>query len=140
MNKLEFTALVQNGWIPGNMDKMLRDVVGKMEGQRLSFTVAPYKKTRSRNQNSFFHGPFLNALHEMFVEAGNDYDRKTIKEQVKAKFGLRETIISPDGGVTEVALSTRKYTTAQMEDFMTKIRVWAAPFKQLPLPNEGQYE
>lgn len=122
------------------MDKMLRDVVAKMEGQRLSFAIAPYKKPRSRQQNSFFHGPFLDALHEMYVEAGNDYDRDTIKEQVKARFGLRDRVLAPDGCATETMLSTTKYTTAQMEDFMTNIRVWAAPFKQLPLPNEGQYE
>lgn len=135
---VEFTGEVRNGHLPSTVRQSISSLLSRMEGKRVAVRVAPYRKRRSLNQNSFFHGPFLLACTEMFNDAGNDMDNEAVKTALKEKFGLRMIVKMPDGKEHSIPKSTRDYTTMEIEDFMTKIRAWAAEYGfVLPLPNEA---
>lgn len=134
---VDVEGVVLKGHLPPTEGRKIVDAIRRNEGKRVRVSVALAKKRRSLNQNSFFHGPFLDACTDMFNEAGNNLDRNEVKEMLKRKFGLKVTIKMPDGTEEQVSKSTRDYTTIEIEDLMTKIRAWAAFYTvQLPFPNE----
>jgi len=135
-SKTIITQVTKYGRIPERALNEILCYAARTIGKEISITIGQYVKQRSRAQNSFFHGAFMDAVMDMYHEVGNDYTNDEVKQQLKSRFGLKKKVTAPDGKVTEELVSTREYTTIQIEDFMTKIRAWAAPFKQLPFPNE----
>ena len=131
--------VLDNGKLPEGVKATLARIIPTYAGKEMVLTLEPAKKRRSLSQNSFFHGPFLDALTDMFLEAGNDIDRDTVKDIAKEKFGLRVSVTMPDGVIESKPKSTREYTTTEIEEFMEKIRAWAARYDhQLPFPNETE--
>lgn len=134
---IEFDGVVTQGHLPQSIRLGISDALKRAEGKRVCIKLAEYRKRRSLNQNSFFHGPFLDDVTEFFNEAGNSVDQDTVKGMLKDMFGLKVMVKMPDGIERYVPKSTRDYTTMEMEDFMTKIRAWGANYgREFPLPNE----
>ena len=132
-----YFRILDNGRLPDGVKEMLSKLIPTYAGQHVEMTLQPAKKRRSLGQNAFFHGPFLESVTHMFNAAGNTLHQPEVKEMLKKRFGLRVPIKMPDGGDDYVPKSTRDYSTSEIEDFMQKIRVWAALYGfELPLPNE----
>lgn len=135
---IEFDGVVKQGHMPPSVRMGIADALKRAEGKRVCIRLAEYRRRRTLSQNAFFHGPFLEAVTEMFNEAGNSLDPDTVKDMLKEMFGLKILVKMPDGVEKYVPKGTRNYTTIEIEDFMTKIRAWAANYdKELPFPNEG---
>lgn len=102
----------------------------------VDFVIKPH--TRSRKQNSFYHGVAVPLVQEMFQERGQPVSASEAHEII---FGgiLKHTriVMLPDGKAVEVRRSSTELTTIEWEDGMTLLRAWCAKEgKQLPFPRE----
>lgn len=134
-------ATVKESRLDDYAELQLLAAIAANDDKRIIITIERGTKKRSLNQNAFFHGPFLDACYEMFIEAGNEMGVEMVKDVLKHKFGINHHILLPDGSRDVAAKSTAEYTTQEIEDFMDKVRAWAGAFGyDLPVPNENVYQ
>ncbi len=138
MDAIEFDGLVKDGKIPHEMSLAIRDVIRRFEGKRVKVTIGKFKRQRSRRQNAYYWGVVLKYVHEMFLEFGNDVSSDDTHEYLKEHIGkLFKDIEGPGGEIRTIVRSSTELSTSEWEDFMEKIRAWAASVGlQIPLPNE----
>jgi len=126
-----FTGKIERGKVV--LDAVNRYLVhiSKYEGKRIELVVRLQKSQRSLNQNSYMWGVVYEILSHHL-----GYTTDEVHEICKFKF-LRTTI-SNDSGAYDIGGSTTKLNTAQMEEYLDKIRQWAEVMFELriPLPNE----
>ena len=96
--------------------------------EHLSSIAGPYtlsldkytpRKERSIPQNSYYHGAIVSVLSE---ETG--YTPDEIHEVLKWKFLKKEVTINGESCIS--TKSTRDLSTAEFEDYLDQIRVWAS--------------
>ena len=99
-----------------------------LEQQVVEVVIRKYKSKRSNEQNSYYWGVVLDILSKH-----TGYESDEMHEILKFKF-LRKRI----NNEVEYVQSTTKLNTAEMEEYLEKIRRWAAIelFCTIPLPNE----
>jgi hypothetical protein len=90
--------------------------------------IRKYKSKRSNEQNSYYWGVVLDILSKH-----TGYESDEMHEILKFKF-LRKRINND----VEYVQSTTKLNTAEMEEYLEKVRRWAATELScnIPLPNE----
>ncbi len=135
----EWVCQVSNaGHLPGNTRRELDDLIRGLAGKRIRLKLALYQKKRSSNQNAFYWGVVIPAVTRMFREAGNMVDEEDTHNFLKLRVGkLAQIIVTPDGEVVKSLGSTVKLSTMEFEDYLTKIRAWAAEWGcVIPMPNE----
>lgn len=128
-------------WLAGRVDDSGRlsmfdkgafaKVCAALRGQDVQVLVEPKAKTRSNSQNEYYWGVVLSALSEW-----SGYTPEEMHDAMRAKFLSRY-----DGarGV-QISRSTAKLTTAEFEEYLARVRKWAAEQGQfIPLPNEEIY-
>lgn len=101
-----------------------------LNGKEVEVTVKKPEKKRSQSENRYFHGIVLPILCDYF-----GYDAEEMKDALKMKFLLIES------GKIPTVRKTSSLSTVEFEDFMTKVRQWAAQEWQvyIPLPNEIEF-
>ena len=106
--------------------------LSSMEGKYVDVIVRKKKSQRSTNQNSYYHGVVVRMLSDFL-----GYERDEMHMILRFKF-LRKVA---DNGI-ESAMSTTKLSTEEMEDFLERVRRWAAKDLNfyIPLPNEVQFD
>lgn len=111
------------------------------DGIKVTVTVEHFKRKRSLSQNNYAH--FVIGM--IADETGEDINQ--LKEALKARYGLRESITDREGNevadengeVVERLKSTSAYTTTEMTEFIEKIRRWAAEFLNMNIPDADVY-
>jgi hypothetical protein len=105
----------------------LRKYLQPLNGQRVEVIIRKPKTSRSTLQNSYYFGVVVEILAK---ELG--YDKDEIHEILKYKFLQSNAMGMP------YVKSTTKLSTGEFEDYLEKIRRWAAEFLNIniPLPNE----
>jgi len=91
----------------------------------------PYKKGRSNSQNRYYWGVVVKMLSEY-----TGFTDEEIHEILKHHFlSVNKTF---NDMIFYIPQSTTSLTTAQMEDYLTKVRRWAAAELgcSIPEPNE----
>jgi len=117
--------------------RQFADCLAGHAGKDIRVTIERKRKTRSLNQNAFFHGPFLEAVTDMFNDAGNNVSPVVVKEMLKERFGPKEYINTRDGKTVEVPKSSADWTTEEIENVMEQARAWGAGYGySFPFPNE----
>ena len=105
------------------------------EGRDAFVVLHPYKDKRSQNQNRYYWGVVMKLLSD---ELG--YLPDEMHEVMKQKFlNVRDVKV---GTVKyQIPESTTKLTTTDFEDYVSKIRIWAAKDLNvmIPLPNEAEF-
>lgn len=98
-----------------------------LEGRRIEIVLRKEKSKRSNNQNNYYFGCICKVLGDYF-----GYDTEEMHEALKMKF-LRTGACD-----LETIRSTTKLNTAEFEDYMERVRRWAAIEYDVivPLPNE----
>ena len=102
-----------------------------LKGKEAYLIVDKVTKSRSGNQNRYYWGVVIELLSK---ETG--YEREEMHEAMKMQF-LR----NPEESRFCIAKGTSTLTTAEFEEYMSKIRQWASQYLTLyiPDPNEIQY-
>jgi NinB protein len=140
-NVLELSCLVSNGRIPLETSQAVAAAIRRMEGKRLVISLREQKRTRSNNQNAFYWAVVIPLVLEMFVEAGNDTNPEEVHLFLKENVGgsvCVKVLLTPDGKRCPVLRSSADLSTAEFEDFLERVRAWAAEMgTQIPLPNEN---
>lgn len=137
-DEITVTGLVSSGKLPAHIASTIKDVLQRMEGQRISITLAKAKKKRSSRQNAFYYGVVVPMVKGLFAAGGDTVSDEFVHRYLKAEIGGYIRVIKlPDGGKRYDVDSSTKLTTQDWEDWMEKIRAWAAQYDlQIPLPNE----
>lgn len=97
-------------------------------------------KFRSSAQNAYYWGIVIASITDAMNEQGNNFINDDVHEFMKNEIGLRHRMrIGGSDVYRDVIRSTRKYTTAEFEEYMEACRAWAAEYLniQIPLPKEG---
>lgn len=127
----KFKAIVKQNKIIFTDEERVSLYLTKHEGKIVNVSISPFKRTRTNQQNRYFHGVILKVLSD---ELG--YTTEEMKEVVRAKFlkGFKDI-----QGIDYIYLkSTTELSTKEFEELNEKIRTWAAIELNIniPLPNE----
>ena len=138
-NSVQFFSKVEKGHISDGCRKAITNVLKSLDGKFAKITIEERKKNRSLSQNSYYWGVVIPLIVNLFNENGNNVDADQVHEFLKAEVGkLNQKLILPDGEIKNVAGSSAKLKTMEFEDYLAKIRAWAAEWGCIvPMPNEG---
>ena len=122
-----FTGYVDNGGLRFDRRSIVDEYMCSLIGQRVEVIIRKPKTSRSTLQNSYYWSVVVEILAK---ELG--YDKDEIHEILKYKFLQSNAMGMP------YVKSTTKLSTGEFEDYLEKIRRWAAEFLNIniPLPNE----
>lgn len=122
-----FFGEVKNGKLELFKPDLFKMYYQSMEGL-IGLTIRKKGKVRSIPQNSYYWGVVINILaNELGYEVPDD-----MHYELRRMF-LKE---SDKNGIVK-SKSTTKLTTKEFEEYLEKIRIWAAKENiQIPLPNE----
>jgi hypothetical protein len=109
---------------------VLRVHLDRLRGRRVAVRIEPARKLRTLPENAYYWGVVLTMIAE---ETGHTPEEVHHSEPIEA---LRRKLSAPLGWITG---STTDLSTVEFEDYLTRIRAWAATFLGMfiPLPNEG---
>lgn len=142
MKPIQLISVVKNGRLSPPVADRIRKFLAEMEGKTVAIAMERKRRKRSNPQNAFYWGVVLPIAVSMFAEAGENADRDTVHRYLKGEVGgMKKPVTSPDGEVIWRVDTSTRLTTMEWEDWMTKIRAWAAAFGvEMPLPNEPRQE
>lgn len=98
-----------------------------LDGQRVEVIIRKPKTSRSTLQNSYYFGVVVELLAN---ELG--YDKDEIHEILKYKFLQSHAMGMP------YVKSTTKLSTGEFEDYLAKIKRWAAEFLNIVIPDPNE--
>lgn len=136
----EFILHIEEGRI-GNK-KHVRDAFAVLPDGMYLVVIKP-RKRRSIRQNAYYWLIVCNMVKEGLQEMGyrEVKDAEDAHEVMKAMF-LRRKIINEQTGevLLEVAGSTVKLSTVEMEDYMEQCRAWSHEYLGVFIPLPGHYQ
>lgn len=136
MQPLAFITPVVNG--KTNCGAQLNLALSAFNGKTVKITIKELKRGRSNSQNRFYHGVVVPIIVELLREYGNDADCDIAHEFLKVSFmppeGSKRVRV---GKVIVESQSTTRLSTVAFEEFLERIRVFAAEHGyQIPYPQE----
>lgn len=98
----------------------------------VQISIEKKRKRRSTAENNYYWGVVVELLAEHF-----GYTPEEMHEALKIEFLKVHTEGKPD-----TVKGTKKLTTVEMEDYLSKIRIWASRDYRvfIPEPNECEWE
>jgi len=103
-----------------------------LEGKYVNISPVIYRENRSSNQNAYYWGVVIKMIAEYCGYMPDDYE--SLSDELKRKFlGTK--------GKLEIAKSSSALNTAEFEEYMSNIRMWASLELGLyiPLPHEADF-
>lgn len=122
-----FTARIEQGLIIFDNPSRFLAHLEKLKGKRVEVIVRQQKSQRSNNQNNYYFGVVCKILGDYF-----GYSEEEMHDALKYKF------LRCGAADLETVKSTTKLNTAEFEEYLKKVRRWAAIEYNviIPLPNE----
>jgi hypothetical protein len=140
MQKREFIFTVEKtGAMPATVLGEFLSTLARFPERPIKVTISNVKKYRTDPQNRFYWGVVVPLVQRRFEEFGNIVDAEEVHRFLKGKVGgMTRPIVKKGGQVIAYVVDTStKLSTAEWEDWLTKIRAWGADFDlQIPFPNE----
>jgi hypothetical protein len=134
-NQTTVVARVQDGSpaLSSHQRDQLARFYKSREGKFVQITVREQGRPRSTNQNKYYHAIVVGMIAD---ETGHDPEE--IHEILKAKFLPRQFTVF-NGEEVELDKSTTRLSTQEFEEFLDRIRAFAAQELCLliPLPHES---
>ena len=133
------TEPVCNGLLPASAMQQLHGFLEGHEGKWAEVTVRISEKRRSSPQNRFYHGAFIGALRQCFLDCGVRLSHDDIHEGLRDAWAKNErTVTLSKGGVFKIPASTARLSTSEFSDFLEEVRAHFAQAYgwQLPHVNE----
>jgi len=111
--------------------KGLFEKIKKLDPGNYNVYVTNGRSQRSLQQNAYYHGVVVKLISQH-----TGYSTNETHQQLKYLFNPELITIGDD--VVVMPASTQKMNTAQFEEYLEQIRIWAATEMDLeiPLPNE----
>lgn len=122
-----FTGFVDNGGLRFDRRKVVDDYMCTLIGQRVEVIIRKPKTKRSDLQNNYYWGVVIELLSK---ELG--YDQDEIHEILKYKFLQSNAMGMP------YIKSTTKLSTGEFEEYLSKIKQWAAEFLHIVIPDPNE--
>lgn len=129
---------VANGKLVASARESIIRVLQGYEGKTVRIEIKQYRKRRSTNQNAFYYGVVLPMVCGLFAQHGGNGDQEMVHRFLKGEVGgMKVAVMAPDGSFIWYIESSVDLTTDEWENWIDKIRAWAAPFDlEIPFPNE----
>jgi len=126
------TGTVVGGKFVADDCALFRQAFYVHEGRRVTVAVKRHQKRRSDQANRYYWGVVVAIIADYIGET----DPETVHDWLKAQHNYEIKAI--DGHELRVPRSTARLTTAEFEQYLERVRRWAAEFFSLyiPLPNE----
>lgn len=139
-----FKSKVVSGKLPELDKKLFAWLLENCEGKTLNLTLDYYVKKRSNAQNAYYWPVIIEYVLEGLIDAG--YRRESLSPELvhdylKGKFlkHLRRRVVNK---LTKQYLtrqpSTAELTTWEFMDYMDGIRIWAAEFLSISIPDPNK--
>ena len=106
----------------------LKEFLLSKEGKRITLSLSESKSVRSVNQNKYYWGVVLHYISE---EIGHSPEE--VHDLLKAQF-LKGTIHVKGLDLDKVG-STASLKTDEFEEYLNKIKIWAAEFLNVNIPD-----
>lgn len=116
-----FRGTVTHGKIVLDNRDRFREHLAAHEGKRIELTLRERQENRTDAQNAYYHGVVLQMISE---HTGDDHD--SIHEEMKKRF---------NGGK-----STTRLPTKEFNEYVSRVKIWAAEFLGLPIPDPNQVD
>lgn len=139
---LKIYSAICEGVLTQRNSLIIRNFLKSVTTPYVNITITPRKKTRSLSQNAYYFGVVIPAVQAVFNEAGNNLDSEDVHAFLKSEIGKMTIYVRmPNGEFRPIVGSTKTMTTTEFEEYLEKIRAWAAdPVAGLgvtiALPNE----
>ena len=136
--EVEFTAYVKDGKIGDSIAVLVGRAIRALDGKRVKIVISELKKKRSNPQNRYYWGFVIPPITELLRDFGNDVDADETHEFLKEHVGKLVAVVLDGNGVRhKIVQSSAKQDTAKFEEYLERIRAWAAEYQLIiPLPNE----
>lgn len=139
MGKIQLFSKIEGGHISDGCRKAITNALKSLEGRFAMITIEERKRNRSLSQNAYMWGVVIPPIVTAFNEYGNNVDSEQVHEFLKDEVGkLTKMVVLPDGEVKRISGSTAELKTMEFEDYLERVRAWAAEVLgiQIPMPNE----
>lgn len=120
-------------------NNLIQELQSLPEG-KWTLVLRRFRKSRSGQQNSYYHACVIPCIIDGLVEAGynrSDLSRDIVHEMLKAKFLTRD-LPNDNGEFIPIIKSTTDLTTTEFMEYISDIQQWAQEFLNIyvPEPNE----
>ena len=122
-----FTGMVDNGGLRFDRKSVVDNYMCTLIGQRVEVIIRKPRTKRSDVQNSYYWGVVIELLSK---ELG--YDKDELHEILKYKFLQSNAMGMP------YIKSTTKLSTGEFEEYLSKIKQWAAEFLHIVIPDPNE--
>lgn len=112
-----------------------RAAVARHEGRDVFVTVVRQQHLRTMPQNRYYHGVVVDTIAGYIGES-----REETHELLKERFLPRRRVELLNGQFLEMPPTTRNLTVEQMTEYIERVRVWAAQWLGLSIPDANQVE
>lgn len=135
---MNFFDRVVDGVISIQRRAAIANAIKTLDGENIQIIIKKVGKRRSDNQNKYYWGVVIPAVKAMFEDSGTTLSPEDVHCFLKEHVGgMVKIILTPDNKRISIVETSTKLTTAEWENFMTKIRAWAAAFGcDIPEPNQ----
>lgn len=128
----------KSGDTPPKIDFLLEQLRILPDGEHL-ITIAPYRKTRSNQQNAYLWGVVYPAVLFGLQDAGWEITHEEqVHEYCKQAFAAREVINKDTGEVLSLPNSTARMQTAEFNVYVDKIKAFAFEYLNITIPEPNE--
>lgn len=126
-----FSGTVKSGKLMIQNPEGFRSYLSTLEGKPIQLIARVARKSRSNNQNRYYHGVVVSLLSEH-----TGYTHDEMHDALRYLFLTDKTLRIPK------TKSTTELNTVEFENYLESIRQWASTelSVNIPEPNEVDYE
>ena len=113
----------------------MQEALLAFEGKEFQITLEKKKKSRSLNQNGYYHAVVVPMVRQGLIDIGTKLTREETHEILKMKFLKKEVVLEETGEILNYTGSSAELTTTQFMDYIAEIQQWAAEFLNIVIPD-----
>lgn len=113
----------------------MQEALLAFEGKEFQITIEKKKKSRSLNQNGYYHAVVVPMVRQGLIDIGTKLTREETHEILKMKFLKKEVVLEETGEILNYTGSSAELTTTQFMDYIAEIQMWAAEFLNVVIPD-----
>lgn len=127
------------GKLPLIFGERVRDVLKRLAGYTVQFTIADPKRYSSNAQRQYYFGVIVSQFQHYFAAQGQWFDKDDLHETMMIEIGhlFKEDQNPFTGAIVRRRRSYNDLSTTEAENYHTQCRQWAAERGfDIPEPNE----